>query len=446
MLSPVSPAVTRRSFIKSTARAGVALGFPFVSARNVLGANSRLNIAGVGVGGKGWVDITSCDSENIVGLCDVDSIRLGKAGDKYPQAQRFADWRVMFERLGNQIDAVTVSTPDHMHFQPAYRAIKSGKHVYCQKPLTHTVWEARTLAAAARQAKVATQMGNQGMSHAELRRDAELLKAGVIGDILEMHCWTDRPGKWWKQGVTVPTAFPPVPTTLNWDLWLGGAPARPYHPDYSHFMWRGWWDFGTGAIGDMGCHLLNLAALSMDLGDPVRIETRSEGQTDQTGPRWSEITWTFPARGKKPVFKLYWYDGGRLPPSELFRGQSYSDNGVLTVGSKDTLYSSPGYIGSGVFKSGAKQVDFKNSVPETLPKPENWDRCHYEEWIAACKGGPKPHSNFDVAGPVSEVVLLGQVALRAGKPLEWDAKNLTVTNVRDANQFVKTDYRKGWKI
>lgn len=300
MLTTVSPAVTRRSFIKSTALAGVALSFPFVSARNVLGANSRLNIAGVGVGGKGWVDITSCDSENIVGLCDVDSIRLGKAGDKYPQAQRFADWRVMFDKLGKQIDAVTVSTPDHMHFQPAYRAIKSGKHVYCQKPLTHTVWEARTLAAAARKARVATQMGNQGMSHPELRRDAELLKAGVLGDILEMHCWTDRPGKWWKQGVAMPTAFPPVPRTLNWDLWIGGAPARPYHPDYSHFMWRGWWDFGTGAIGDMGCHLLNLAALSMDLRDPVRIETRSGDKRTKRVRAGLRLRGRFPRSARSP--------------------------------------------------------------------------------------------------------------------------------------------------
>ena len=433
----------RRRFLQTSALASAALAFPFVSARNVLGANSKLNIASVGVGGKGAVDVAGVRSENLIGLCDVDANRLAAAGKKYAQAQTFADWRVMFDKLGKQIDAVTVSTPDHTHFLPSYRAVKEGKHVYCQKPLTHTVWEARTLAEAARTAKVATQMGNQGISHPRLRRDAELVKAGVLGPIRELHCWTDRPGPWWKQAQPRPTEFPPVPAGINWDLWIGSAPFRPYHPAWGHFAWRGWWDFGTGAPGDMGCHLLNLAALAMDFRDPSAVEAKGEGATAESGPAWSEVKWDFPARGAQPAFQFFWYDGAHLPPADLFPGKKFGPNGVLVIGGKDTYLTS--YEGGGEFKSGATHADFKN-IAETLPKNPNWDRCHYEEWIAACKGGPRAYSNFDVAGPVTEVVLLGNVALRAGQRIEWDAKKLQVTNVKAANDFLKTEYRKGWQV
>lgn len=439
--------LTRRSFLKTSALAGAALAFPFVSRARVLGANSRLNIASVGAGGKAAVDTSFCASENIIGLADVDAGRLTKTGGLYPSAQRFADWRVMFDKLGKEIDAVTVGTPDHTHFHPSYRAVKMGKHVLCQKPLTHTVWEARTLTEAARKAKVATQMGNQGISHPRLRRDAELIKGGVIGDVREIHLWTDRPGKWWKQGVQTPTEFPPVPANMSWDLWTGGSVARPYHPAYSHFLWRGWWDYGTGPIGDMGCHLLNCATLAMDVRDPIAVSGKSEGATADCGPLWSEIRWHFPARNGKPAWKLFWYDGGKMAAQELFPGKQFNDNGQIIIGSKDTFYS-PGYNGGGVFKSGAKYDDFKNTVPDSLPKttPENWERGHYQEWIAACKGGPKAYSNFDVSGPVTEVVLLGTLALRAAQPLEWNAKKLKVTNMKSANQWVKKQYRKGWEV
>ena len=441
--------LSRRAFIKSTALASTALAsnvlaLPNISHGRILGANDRLNIAGVGVGGKGWVDITSCDSQNVVALCDVDAGRLAKAAERFPRAKTFADWRVMLDQLGNSIDAVTVSTPDHSHFHPSYRAIREGKHVFCQKPLTHSIWEARTLAAAAQAAKVATQMGNQGISNPKLRRDAELIKAGVIGDVLEVHCWTDRPGEWWKQALMRPTEFPPVPDELNWDLWIGPAPYRPYHPQYSHFQWRGWWDFGTGAIGDMGCHLLNCATLSLDLRDPEWVSARSEGATEETGPTWSEIEWRFPERGSQPAFKLFWYDGGHKASTQLFPGKEFGDNGMIMIGSKDTFYC-PGFDGDGWFKSGRTYADFA-SIPEILPKGQNWDRCHYDEWIAACKGGPSAYSNFAVSGPVSEIVLLGQLAVRTGQPLEWDAKNLHVMNVEDANHYVRTEYRRGWDV
>lgn len=408
----------------------------------MLGANSRLNIAGIGIGGKGRADIVGCDSENIVALCDVDLAQLEKTGATFPRAQRFFDWRVMFDQLGREIDAVTVSTPDHMHFLPAHRAIKEGKHVYCQKPLTHTVWEARELAQAARGAKVATQMGNQGISHPRVRRDAELLRAGVIGDIVEFHCWTDRPGEWWKQGLDRPTEFPAVPSNLKWDLWLGCAADRPYSPLYAPKNWRGWWDFGTGAIGDMGCHLLNTLTLAKEIRDPIRIEADGAGQTRFSGPVNAHISWKFPARGAEPAWTMHWYDGGRKPRAELFPGQTYTNNGQIIVGTKDVFYSR-GYNGGGLFQSGATYETFAG-IPPTLPKTDNWDRNHYEEWIAACKGGPKAFSNFDVAGPVTEVVLLGQVALRAGQAIDWDARRMKITNVRSANRFLRTKYRKGW--
>lgn len=438
---------SRRTFIRHGAvLGGTALLYgcesPYVSRRRVLGANDRLNIAGVGVGGKGWTDITSVDSENIVGVCDVDANRLAKAGERYSGAKRFADWRVMLDELGAGIDAVTVSTPDHMHFLPAYRAVREGKHVYCQKPLTHTVWEARELTRAARAAGVATQMGNQGISHPKLRRDAEIVKSGALGAVLEMHCWTDRPGKWWPQGMRRPTDTPPVPKELSYDLWLGGAPARPYHPAWGHFKWRGWWDFGTGAIGDMGCHLLNLGALALDMSDPVSVESESEGANADAGPLWSHVVWQFPARNGRPAFRFHWYDGGKLPPAALFPGTMFDGNGVLVVGSSDTMLTS--YEGGAKFKSGRGYDDFK-SVPELFTKYSNWDRCHYEEWIRACKGGPKTLSNFDVAGPVSETVLLGNVAIRAGHRIEWDARRQRVTNDAGANALIHPPYRQGWQ-
>ncbi len=444
------PVLSRRSFIVRSAVATGALAFPFVSTRNVFGANSRLNIAGVAVGGKGWVDITSVDGENIVGICDVDATRLAKAQERFPSAQAFADWRVMFDQLGGKIDAVTVSTPDHTHFHPAYRAVKMGKHVFCQKPLTHTLWEARTLTEAARKAKVATQMGNQGISHPRLRRDAELIQAGAVGAVKEIHIWTDRPGTWWKQGLAAPTEFPPKPPELDWDLWLGGSARRPYHPQYSHFQWRGWWDYGTGAIGDMGCHLLNCATLAMDVRDPVSVRGEGDGATDVTGPKSARIEWEFPARNGRPAWRLVWYDGGRKPDPKMVGRESPDElpgNGLVFIGSKDTFFAQ-GYNGGGRFLSGAKYEDFEKTVPETLPKAPagQWDRCHYDEWIAACKGGPKAYSNFDTAGPVTEVVLLGTLALRTGQPLEWNAKQLKVTNFKPANQWVTKEYTKGWKV
>lgn len=447
--------IPRRLFLRRTTITAAALGFPFVSARNVLGANNRLNIAGIGAGGKGAVDVAGCDSENIVALCDVDELNAAATFKKYSSARRYKDFRIMFDKEKN-IDAVTISTPDHMHFPAAMWAMRLRKHVYCQKPLTHTVEEARKLTEAARKYNVATQMGNQGHSDRWLRRNVELVQAGVIGQVREAHCWTDRPI--WPQGVNRPTETPPVPATLDWDAWLGVAPQRPYSPAYVPFKWRGFWDFGTGALGDMGCHVYDMPFWALNLGAPTSVTAEQEGMTKDSPPKWSIITYEFPERPAEaarisstkapkylfPPAKFVWYDGGKTPRAELIKGKKVATNGVILVGEKDTLYV-PSYWGKGEFLSGAKYEDF-SSVTETLPKKDNFDRCHYEEWIAACKGGPAACSNFDNSGPLTEMVLLGNVALLAGKKIEWNAKKLRITNDKAANRFLAKEYRRGWSV
>jgi len=430
----------RRTFLR---QAALAASFPMVSRWPVLGANSRLNIAGIGAGGKGGVDLAGCDSENIVALCDVDDARAAGAFKKYPKAKRFKDFRMMLDQFGKGIDAVTVSTPDHMHFLPSMWAIERGMGVYCQKPLTHTIEEARRLTLAAKKHKVATQMGNQGRSHPQVRREVELVRAGVLGAVHEVHCWTDRPGRWWPQGMGQPAELPPVPATLDWDLWLGVAEKRPYSPAYVPFAWRGFWDFGTGALGDMGCHLFNLPDLSLGIRDATRVEAWSEGQTAVAGPKWSVVKWEIPADSGRPAFTLWWYDGGKLPPAALFPGVKYADNGVIFAGSQDVMLSN--YNGGASFRSGRTMEDFKH-VPETLPKCSDWDRCHYEEWLTACKGGASALSDFSVAGPMTEIVLLGNVAVRAGRPITWDRSTMSVLNDSAANQFIRQRDRKGWTI
>lgn len=438
---PRPQATSRRDFLRQSTVAASALAFPLISRGAVLGANSKLNIAGIGVGGKGWTDITSCDSQNIVGLCDVDATRLAKAQEKYPRALALADWRELLEKHGKSIDAVTVSTPDHSHFPPALAAIRLGKHVYCQKPLTHTVWEARQLTLSARKARVATQMGNQGISHPRLQREAEIVRAGACGKVREIHIWTDRPGNWWRQGLERGETKP-VPSTLNWNLWLGVAPERPYADGYHSFAWRGHWDFGTGALGDMGCHLMNLAALVWPMGDPSRVEAESVGGTLESPPVASRVVWEFPETRQRGALKLVWYDGGRRAPSELFGGKITEPNGVLVIGDRDTLLTS--YEGLGKFLSGAQVADFA-SAPSFLPKHDGWERSHYEEWIAAAKGGPKPVSNFDVAGPVSETILLGNVALRCGEKIRWNPTTLKADSAA-ANALVSKTYRPGFGV
>jgi len=443
-----APGITRRTFLGSAAAAALA-----VVPRHVLGGagqtppSERLNIAGVGVGGKGYSDLTSVQGENIVAICDVDWSRVGQAVQTFPQAKLWKDYREMLDKQP-EIDAVIVATADHTHAIISMEAIRRGKHVFTQKPLTHTVHEAHVLAEAARQQKVATQMGNQGQASEAPRRLREMIWDGAIGPVREVHVWTDRPNRglldvYWPQGVGRPAETPPVPEDLDWDLFLGPAPARPYHPAYHPFRWRGWWDFGTGALGDIGCHALDPVFRALKLGHPLTVQACSTLVNKETYPLASTVTYSFPARGDLPPVTLTWYDGGMRPPrpEELPPGEKMGSGGCLFVGDH-------GKILDGRILPLSRRQAYQLPPPSIPSSPG-----HYEEWLDACKGGPPPGSNFDWAGPLTEVVLLGNIALRVELRerltdcvLEWDGGARRFTNVPEANAYLHTEYRAGWSL
>ena len=441
---------TRRQFIGASAAATFA--FTFLP-RRVWGANERLQFAGIGVGGKGSSDIDQAGNlGDVVGLCDVDDHALNGKAEKFKSAQKFNDFRIMLEQLGDKIDAVTVSTPDHTHCPAAAMAIKMGKHVYCQKPLTHSVWEARHLKELARQHKVCTQMGNQGTAENGLRRAVEIVQSGGIGPVREVHVWTNRPV--WPQAPEItarPSDTPPVPAHVHWDLFLGPAPVRPYHPAYHPFKWRGWWDFGTGALGDMACHTANMAIMALKLGHPSTIEAQNGPINPETFPAWATITFQFPARGDMPPVKFVWYEGKtpdgnkNLPPTHLLYGQQPPGSGSLLVGDKGTLYSPNDY---GAAYTLFPEPDFKDykGPDEWLPRNGQGDQGMKNEWVEAIKANQPSlaFSNFDYAASLTESILLGNVAMRVGQKLNWDGPNLKVTNNSDAAQYIKRQYRPGW--
>jgi len=438
---------------------GLALGFTIVP-RHVLGGagfiapSERVNVAGIGVGGMGGGDIATHArlGANIVALCDVDEARAAGSFNAFPKARKYQDFRVMIDKEAKNIDAISVGTPDHIHAVAAMAGIRAGKHVYCQKPLTHTLHECRELTKAAKAAGVATQMGNQGHATEGSRLTNEWIQAGVIGEVREVHVWSDRPGNLWKQGIGRPHDTPPIPSTLDWNLWLGPIHERPYHPAYAPVNWRGWWDFGTGALGDMGCHIIDHPVWALQLGMPSSVESRTtlEGSildgnkpNTETYPIASIITYEFPARGNLPPVRMTWYDGGLMPPTplEMPAGQKLDGNGVLYVGSKGKMFH--GSHGGMPRLLPHELHDEAKKVPKSIERSPG----HYEEWIAACKGGPRPVSNFDYSGPLTEIVLLGVLSLRApGQRLEWDAENLKVKNVPELNRYIHTEYRPGWTL
>ena len=427
--------LSRRAFVGAVSS---TFSFTFVPSR-VWGANERLNIAGIGVGGKGAGEINDAAREgcNIVALCDVDESRAAKTFGKFPDAKKYKDFRVMLDRQ-KDIDAVTVSTPDHTHAPASVMAMKLGKHVYCQKPLTHSIYEARVMAETAANMKVATQMGNQAHAGEPIRRGVELVRAGIIGKVTEAHVWTNRPI--WPQGVDRPKEMPPVPASLDWDLWLGPAPRRPYHSAYVPFKWRGFWDFGTGALGDMGCHLMDMAYWSLGLGYPDTVEAISSGATAESAPNWAIVTYQFPARGENPPVKFVWYDGNKLPPAEVSEGENLKRFGTILVGEKGKMFFHRGRTNWVIKPESA--LDGFNEPEKTIPRVANEDA----EWIAACKGGPPALSNFARSGPFTEVVLLGNLAVRVGKKFKWDGPNMRSPDAPEADQFVRREYRKGWKL
>jgi len=448
--------INRREFLGSTVAASAA-AFTIVP-RNVLGGpgfkapSDQLNIAGIGIGGKGKHNLIECArvGENIVALCDVDEDYAGEAFKEFPDAKTYKDFRVMLEKQ-KDIDAVVIATPDHSHTVIALAAMELGKHAYVQKPLTRTVSEARLLTEAARKYKVATQMGNQGHSSDSVRRLTEWIEDGAIGKVREVHAWTDRP--WWLHGIYRPHEKPDVPEKLDWDLWLGPAPYRPYHPHYLPWVWRGWWDYGTGALGDMGCHVLDVVFAALKLEPPSSVEACSpvmyaqrhckKDTLSETAPVASIVRYQFPKRKKTPAVTLSWYDGGLMPPrpQELEPERKLGDNGLIFIGDKGTILT--GIYGEGARIIPEKKMKKYKLPKETLPRIEG---SHEQDWIQACKGGEPACANFDYSGPFTEIVLLGNVAIRAGEKIDWDAKNMKVTNNEKANQYITSTSRAGWGV
>jgi len=454
--------ISRRAFVGGVAAAAGIMIVP----RHVLGGpgyqapSDKVNIATVGVSGQGASNTNACVKENIVALCDVDDARSERVYKRYPNAKTYRDYRVMLERQ-KDIDAVIVATPDHSHAVIAMAAMQLGKHVFVQKPLTRTIWEARMLAEAARRYKVVTQMGNQGHSGEGVRLIEEWIADGAIGKVHEVHCWTNRPI--WPQGMPRPTETPAVPDTLDWNLWIGPAPMRPYHPTYHPFSWRSWFDFGCGALGDMACHVMDASYTALKLGYPssvaafIAYQVVEKQRADNKGvdrvrleykdsyPMATIVHYSFPARSKKyPALKFHWYDGGLLPerPEELEPGRRMPESGTLFVGEKGKLISET-YSESPRLIPETRMKAYKRPK-KSIPRVEG---SHEQNWIDAIKGKTRAVSHFDYASPFTETVLLGCLAvLFPGQKLEWDGPNMKVTNFAEANEFVKPKFRAGWSL
>lgn len=442
--------ITRRRFLQATSLAALAAaGLPAALAgattdsrfRNVVRSGRKLRVAGIGCGGKGFIDVMSVAGEDIVALCDVDFVSAERAFFEFPQVPRYRDFRRMLDEMHDRIDAVTISTPDHMHFPIAMMALERGKHVYVQKPLTHVIGEARELKKAAAKAGVVTQMGNQGHANEGTRLVKEWIEAGVIGDVREVHCWTDRPI--WPQGMHLPQPAHGTPPTIDWNLWLGVAPEREYSPAIAPFNWRGYWDYGCGALGDMGCHAMDAPFWALDLRGPVKVSAESEGNSEVTAPKWSVVTYEFPARGSLPPVKLTWWDGRKKPPvpEELGPGATLPPGGTLYRGDKGAILSQGDYGESPRLIPESRMQEFKHRPPKRIPRVPKSNP--YLEWIAACKGvGPAPGSNIvDHSADLTEMVSLGNVAIRMGKPIEWDPVKGVCVGQPEADRFLHKSYR-----
>ena len=438
--------ITRRQALAT----GAAVAAFTIVPRHVLGGpgqtppSEKLNVASVGVGGMGSGDIRNVGgTENVVALCDVDRRALDRNAPNFPGVKLYSDFRKMLETQKN-IDAVMCATPDHNHAVVSMTAIKMGKHVFCQKPLTHSAYEARMLGKAAKEAGVATQMGNQGQAGEEARLIAETIWSGAIGTVREVHAGSNRYPAISPRGIARPKETPPVPAELDWNLWLGPARERPYHPTYLPFSWRGWWDFGTGVLGDIGCHQLSAVFKALKLGDPTSVEASSSNHqcppeiADETAPLSSITRWSFPADGDRAPVTVTWWDGGLKPPrpEELEPGRKFAeDDWLMIVGDKGKM------MGHRLIPD-EKAREF-GRPPQVLARSPG----HYQEWILACKGGAPAGSNFvDHAAHLAEVVLLGNIAIRTKEKLLWDGVNQRFTNSEEANQLINPPYRAGWSL
>jgi len=447
---------SRRKFLKKS----IVIPSIFIVPRHVLGGtgytspSDKLNIAGVGVRkwGMGSGNLSQCESENIVALCDVDYKSSVATFNKYPKAKVYKDFRIMLENQ-TDIDAVVVATPDHNHAVITMMAMKMGKHVYCQKPLTHTVYEARAITEAARKYKVQTQMGNQGRSSDEIRKLKEWIDDGAIGPVRELYAWTDRPigGNAWDTFAVKAKSKekPPIPDGLDWDLWLGPAKYRDYHPDYHPLTWRAWIDFGTGSMGDMGCHILDPAFYALELGAPSEIQATSTHYIpeieSQTYPSASIVRMKFPKRGNHPELKLTWSDGRIQPPvpDEFSNGEQFTLSGAMLIGDNGKItHNSHGASGVKIIPE-EKMLEY-NQPKSYIPRVNT---SHEKDWIRACKDGNPASSSFEYGGPLTEMALLGMIAIRCkNEKLLWDSKNLRFTNNEKANSLLHKEYRKGWSL
>jgi predicted dehydrogenase len=434
----------RRQVLGRLGAAGaVGLGLGERAVLRAASPNERINLAVIGCGGQGDENLKRVSGENIVALCDVDEERAAEAFRRFPQARRFRDYRKMLDAIHGQIDAVVVSTPDHMHAPISLAAMELGKHVYCEKPLTWGIEEARRLARLAAAKKLATQMGTQGMAGDGARAGIEVIRSGVLGQVTELHVWTDRPAGWWPQGVDRPRDSPAVPKGLDWNLWLGVAPARPYHPSYCPFVWRGWKDFGTGAVGDMGIHNAAMPFAALELGPPSSAELLDcAGLKPETFPTWSRVKLTFPARDGRGPVTLYWYDGGKKPSAELVDGRELADNGAIVVGTRGTLSSAEWTGGDWVL---LPEDRFRDVKPPRRSVPRAPEQSHHQEWLRACRGGEPSFCRFDgFASALTETMLVANLALRTGKTVSWNAEAMEAPNCPEARPFIRREYRRGW--
>lgn len=432
--STVVPRTHRRQFLQqaSVLSAGVWLGSSASRLRAEDSPNEKLNVACVGIGGRGSANLGGVSKENIVALCDVDDQRAGKAYDKFPKAKKYYDYRQMLDEMHGQIDAVVVSTPDHTHFHPTWAAMQLDKHVYVEKPLAHNVWECRELTKLAAEKKLATQLGTQRHTIDNVHRVVELIQSNAIGDVLEVHSWVGG-----SRGMPkVPTEFPEVPAHLKWDLWLGPTAKRPYSPAFAPYNWRFWWDYGTGETGNWGCHILDIPFWALDLKYPTRVYGSGPEPHPLTTPKSMTTRFDFPVRGSNNEVTLHWYHG--TPP--ILKELNLSGGGMnnLFIGSEGMLLCG---FGSRKLLPEEKFADFK--APEkTIPNSPGF----HKEWIQACKGGPAATCNFDYTGPMAEAVLLGNVAYRAQGEFEWDAETLSTGKNERAQQYIREEFRQGWEI
>jgi len=434
---PIKP--SRRKFMQASAAVGMgywAAGGVSLAQSN--SPNEQIQFACIGIGGKGRSDSADAARHGqVVGVCDVDATTLERTEGRFKEAKPYYDYRRMLDELGDKIDAVTVSTPDHTHAVAAVMAMKMGKHCFCQKPMSRYIYEARVMADIAREKGLATMMGNQGTALDSLRKQAAIIKSGILGKISAVHVWTNRPV--WPQGIERPKDVKGNPNFIHWDEWLGPAPYRPYHEAYHPFKWRGFWDFGTGALGDMACHTVNMPYMGLGLRDPIAVTAESSGHNKETYPGWSKIHFEFPAKDNRGPVDLYWYDGGKRVDQAMLKGAEPVESGALIVGEAGSLYSKGDYADDYQMLGleDPKNVEFEKSPG------------HFEEWVNAIRGEKPATSNFqNYAGGLTETILLGNLAVWVGdnKRVEWDAVNLKSTNMPELASLVKPEYREGYSL